>query len=75
MSYLRERGQRSPAHSLCGRVWREQLRMRLLQPAQLIKQEIVLFVGDLGPIEDVVCVVVPTDAFTQRVDARPGLVE
>lgn len=44
MSYLPERGQRRTSHSLCRRVWRDELGVGLFQAAQLVEEAIVLFV-------------------------------
>jgi hypothetical protein len=75
MPYLLEYGQRRAGHSLRRRVGGDKLGVNVLEATELIEQAIVLFVGDLGAVEHIVRVVVPTNAFTERIDTPPGLFE
>ena len=61
------------ARALGRAVGRDQLGMGLLQLNQLAVQPVVLGVGDLGPVQDMVEVVVPVDLLAQLVDPGGGV--
>jgi hypothetical protein len=73
MPYLLECGQRRAGHPLRRRVGDDKLGVNVLKTTELIQQAIVLVVGDLGAVEHIVRVVVPADAFTERIDTPTGL--
>ncbi len=70
MLYDAKRGERLSADALRWRVRRDQLRVALLQSAQLTHEVVVLAVADLRLVEDVIAVVVERNFGAQLFDAK-----
>ena len=65
MADVREVVDGGAADALRRRVGRDELGVRLLDREELADERVVLGVGDLGPVEDVVEVLVPAELVAQ----------